>query len=61
MEGEGGGTRLKALAFRAKEGPLAEALLGRSGPAMHLAGHLRAEEWNGATQVGFVVTDAAAA
>jgi single-stranded-DNA-specific exonuclease len=61
VEGEGGGTRLKALAFRAKEGPLADALLGRNGPAMHLAGHLRVEEWNGATQVGFVVTDAAAA
>jgi single-stranded-DNA-specific exonuclease len=61
VEGEGGGVRLKALAFRAREGPLAEALLGRNGLPIHLAGHLRAEEWNGATQVGLVVTDAAPA
>jgi single-stranded-DNA-specific exonuclease len=59
VEGEGGGTRLKAVAFRAKDGPLAEALLARSGCALHLAGHLRAEEWNGAPSVGFVVNDAA--
>jgi single-stranded-DNA-specific exonuclease len=61
VEGEGGGPRLKAMAFRAKDGPLAEALLARSGVPLHLAGHLRAEEWNGATGVGFVVTDAALA
>jgi single-stranded-DNA-specific exonuclease len=59
VEGEGGGTRLKAVAFRAKDGPLAEALLARSGCVLHLAGHLRAEEWNGAPSVGFVVNDAA--
>ena len=61
VEGEGGGPRLKAMAFRAKEGPLAEALLARTGTPLHLAGHLRAEEWNGTTGVGFVVSDAAAA
>jgi single-stranded-DNA-specific exonuclease len=62
VEGEGGGLRLKTMAFRAKEGPLAEALLARGGGLpLHLAGHLRAEEWNGVTGVGFVITDAAVA
>ncbi len=60
IEGEGGGGRLKVVAFRAKEGPLAEALLSRAGVPLHLAGHLRAEEWNGSRSAGFVVTDAAA-
>jgi single-stranded-DNA-specific exonuclease len=60
IEGEGGG-RLKAMLFRAKEGPIAEALLARDGGPLHLAGHLRAEEWNGAVSAGFVVADAAPA
>jgi single-stranded-DNA-specific exonuclease len=60
IEGEGGG-RLKAMLFRAKEGPLAEALLGRDGAALHLAGHLRAEEWNGTVSAGFVIADLAMA
>jgi single-stranded-DNA-specific exonuclease len=60
VEGEGGG-RLKAMAFRAKSGPLAEALLARDRMPLHLAGHVRAEEWNGAVGAGFVVTDAAPA
>ncbi len=59
VEGEGGGTRLKAVAFRAKDGPLAEALLARGGLPLHLAGHLRAEEWNGSASLTFVVNDAA--
>jgi hypothetical protein len=29
--------------------------------ALHFAGHLRAEEWNGVTHPGFVITDMAAA
>jgi single-stranded-DNA-specific exonuclease len=60
VEGEGGMGRLKAMLFRAKDGPLAEALLARDGATLHLAGHLRAEEWNGTTTPGFVVADAAA-
>ena len=60
VEGEGGGGRLKAMAFRAKDGRLAEALLARTGLPLHLAGHLRLEEWNGSIGVGFVVHDAAA-
>ena len=58
IEGEGGGGRLKAMLFRAGEGALAEALLGRGAP-LHLAGHLRVEEWNGTTSVGFAISDAA--
>ena len=58
VEGEGGG-RVKAMLFRAKEGPLAEAMLDRQGAALHLAGYLRAEEWNGTVSAGFIVVDAA--
>jgi single-stranded-DNA-specific exonuclease len=58
VAGEGGG-RLKAMLFRAGDGPLAEALLARDGAPLHLAGHLRAEEWNGTTGTCFVITDAA--
>jgi single-stranded-DNA-specific exonuclease len=59
IEGEGGGPRLKAVMFRAGEGPLAAALLGRGAVPLHLAGHLRAEEWNGTASAGFIITDAA--
>jgi single-stranded-DNA-specific exonuclease len=61
VEGEGGGRRLKAMLFRAREGALADALLNRDGLPLHLAGHLRAEEWNGTTSAGFIITDAAPA
>ncbi len=58
LEGEDGG-RLKAICFRAKEGPLAEALLAQGGAPLMLAGHLRAEVWNEQTSASFFVTDAA--
>jgi single-stranded-DNA-specific exonuclease len=62
LEGEGGGTRLKAMMFRAKEGALVEALLARSeGVPLHLAGHLRAEEWNGNVSPCFFILDGAVA
>jgi single-stranded-DNA-specific exonuclease len=60
VEGEGGG-RLKALLFRAKDGPLAEALCRAGGAPLHLAGYLRAETWQGRISAGFFVTDAAPA
>jgi single-stranded-DNA-specific exonuclease len=60
VEGEGGG-RLKALLFRAKEGELANALSRVGDSPLHLAGHLRAESWNGRVTAGFFVTDAAPA
>lgn len=59
IEGEGGGTRVKAMAFRAKEGPLADALLARNPGPLHLVGHLRAEEWNGSLNTSFIITDVA--
>ncbi|MFZ4410308.1 MAG: single-stranded-DNA-specific exonuclease RecJ [Paracraurococcus sp.] len=58
IEGESGG-RLKAICFRAKEGPLAEALLARSGVPMHLCGQLRAERWNDEVSACLHVVDAA--
>ncbi len=62
VEGEGGGPRLKAMLFRAGQGALADALLARgSGVALHLAGNLRAEEWNGSVSACFVIADAAVA
>ena len=60
IEGEDGG-RLKAIMFRARDGAVAEALLARDGEPLHLAGHLRAEAWNGSVSTSFVVTDAARA
>jgi single-stranded-DNA-specific exonuclease len=62
IEGESGGPRLKAMLFRARDGALADALLSRSeGLPLHLAGHLRAEEWNGSVGPCFVISDAAPA
>jgi single-stranded-DNA-specific exonuclease len=60
LEGEGGGPRLKGVMFRAKDGPLAEVLLSRAGTPVHVAGHLRAEEWNGSVTPGFAISDLAA-
>ena len=61
VEGEGGGPRLKTLMFRAREGALSDALMNRDGVALNLAGHLRAEEWNGKVTAGFFISDAAVA
>ena len=60
VEGEGGGPRLKALLFRGADTDLGAAL-DRPGAPMHLAGWLRAEEWNGNTTTSFVIADAAPA
>ena len=49
------------MLFRARDGALAEWLMGRSGVPVHLAGQLRVEEWNGSTGVGFSIVDAAVA
>ncbi len=60
LEGEDGG-RLKAVCFRAKDGPLAGLLLGARGVPLHLAGHLRAERWNDNVTAGFQIVDASPA
>ncbi len=59
LEGEGGG-RVKAMAFRAAGTPLGDAL-ARPGAPLHVAGNLRAEEWNGSTSACFMISDAAPA
>jgi len=53
------GGRLKAIAFRAAGTPLGVALLANRGGTLHLAGHLRADRWNGRDDVQFVIDDAA--
>lgn len=54
------GRRLKAIAFRAFEGPLGEALQQcGEGRLVHLAGKLRADAWTGAEAVQLLVDDAA--
>lgn len=58
---DGGGSTLKAMLFRAGDGPVATALLNRSGGQLHLAGTLRAESWNGRESASFVIQDAALA
>lgn len=58
VEGEDGG-RLKTICFRAKDGPLAQALLAQDRLPMHLCGYLRAEQWNGHTSASLQVVDAA--
>ncbi len=60
VEGDDG-ARLKAIMFRARDGAVAEALLSRAGEPLHLAGHLRAETWNGSVAAGFFIADAARA
>ena len=55
----GEGARLKAIAFRAAETPLGQLLLDRSAGALHLAGRLRADDWQGRRDVQFSVEDAA--
>ena len=58
VQSEGDGRRLKALLFRAGDGKLGQALQDRSA-RLHLAGHLRAESWNGMVSASFCVVDAA--
>jgi single-stranded-DNA-specific exonuclease len=55
------GGRLKAIAFRSLENELGRALLQRAGPALHLAGHLRADRWQGRDDVQLLIDDAAVA
>lgn len=59
LGGGAGGGRLKAVAFRALEGPVGQALLSARGTALHVAGHLRADTWQGVVQAQLVIEDAA--
>ena len=53
------GGRLKAIAFRALETPLGRALLERRGGSLHVAGHLRADSWQGRAGCQLIIEDAA--
>jgi single-stranded-DNA-specific exonuclease len=55
------GKRLKAIAFRSLENGLGKALLTPGGAALHLAGHLRADRWQGRDEVQLLIDDAAPA
>jgi single-stranded-DNA-specific exonuclease len=54
------GARLKAIAFRALDSELGEALLRRQGLPLHLAGKLRLDTWAGGDAVQFIIEDVAA-
>ena len=57
----GGPTRLKAIAFRSIEAELGPSLLQGQGRGFHLAGHLRADRWQGREEVQLIIDDAAPA
>ncbi len=61
--GDGAGAaRLKGIAFRALEnGGIGPALLKGQGQGFHIAGHLRANNWQGREEVQLVIDDAAPA
>jgi single-stranded-DNA-specific exonuclease len=56
-----GSTRLKAMAFRAEDGPLGPALIQARGELLHVAGKLREDRWQGRSDVQLLVDDAAPA
>ncbi|MDE2030263.1 MAG: single-stranded-DNA-specific exonuclease RecJ [Alphaproteobacteria bacterium] len=54
-----GGKRARSIAFRAMESDLGQALLTQK--RLHLAGHLRIDEWQGQERVQLHISDAAVA
>ena len=58
LSGPDGG-RLKAIAFRAAGDDLGRALLASRGTAMHVAGRLKLDSWQGRDQVQIQIEDAA--
>lgn len=58
LSGEDGG-RLKAIAFRAADTPLGQALLGAGQVPLHVVGKLRVDNWMGRDEVQLLVDDAA--
>ena len=56
-----GTQRLKAIAFRCLENALGPALLQKGGPAIHVAGTIRPDHWQGETRVQLCIEDAAPA
>ncbi len=58
LTGETGG-RLKGIAFNSADSELGYALLGHQGRAIHVAGTLREDTWQGRNDVQLVIEDAA--
>ena len=56
-----GGGRLGAIAFRAMGSDLGRALMNHDGAPFHIAGHVRANTWQGRTTAQMIVEDAAPA
>lgn len=56
---DGSGSYLSAIAFRAAETPLGEALLGAGIRPLHVAGSLKIDSWKGREQVKLFIDDAA--
>lgn len=54
------GARLKAIAFRAADTPLGRALLDRGIGPVHVAGRLKADDWQGRRSVQLNIEDAVA-
>jgi single-stranded-DNA-specific exonuclease len=57
LTGEDGG-RLKAIAFRAAETPLGQALMDKGSGLLHVAGRLTADDWQGKRDVQLTLEDA---
>jgi single-stranded-DNA-specific exonuclease len=57
----GDGARLKAIAFRSAGNGVGRALLAGAGAPLHLAGHLRTNNWQGRSELQLVIDDAAPA
>lgn len=55
-----GGDRVKAMLFRAGENGLGQALMAARGTALHVAGKLRINRWQGREETQLLVDDAAA-
>ena len=59
LVGAEGGSRLKGIAFRAADTALGRTLLETAGVPLHVAGHLKADRWQGRDAVELVIEDAA--
>ena len=55
------GARLGGIAFRSVDTPVGAALLSAAGAPLHVAGHLRADNWRGRERVQLVIEDVAKA
>ena len=56
-----GGVRLKAIAFRTAGTPVGDALLNARGGALHVAGHLNIDTWQGDRRPQLIIEDVARA